>query len=151
MKGKEGPARAWQTTLLITLPVPSQPALPPPREAARESWALPGAPGGSSREECVSVTGHLLNPLILLFLGGKALNIPSVFFFKKLPDRFLKQNSSSFFNPQSPGGSFPVGTKDGVLLRVKRVTAFLRQGSWRTLLGHLLPAQGTELSTQLKS
>ena len=48
-------------------PAPSRPALPAPREAARESW--------------VSVTSHLLNPLILLFLGGKALNIPFVFFF----------------------------------------------------------------------
>lgn len=45
-----------------------------------------------------------------------------------------------FFNPQSPGGSFPVGAKDGVLLRVKRVTAFLKQGSWRPLPAHLPPA-----------
>lgn len=79
-EGYEGPARTRQTTMLIVLLVTSQPALPPLSEAARGSWALPGAPGGSSQEECGCVTSHLLNPLILLFLGGKALNIPFVFF-----------------------------------------------------------------------
>lgn len=68
--------------MLIVLLDTSQPALPPLSEAARGSWALPGALGGSAQEECVCVPSHLLNPLILLFLGGKALNIPFIFFLK---------------------------------------------------------------------
>lgn len=89
----EGPARAWQASVLIILPVTSELALPSRSEATKGSSALTGLPGGSPHEEYVqymspATSFKLLNLIIPWWEGLNILFVLKIIIIK--PDKFLK-------------------------------------------------------------